>query len=150
MPLLRDPFELPRGRLLALDVGEARTGAAVCDELELLATPLGVLRRHAARLEDFAEVARLAEQQRAGGILVGLPMDSQGQIGPQARRVQKYARHMAQVLPLPVAFWDESYSTSDAAGLMRETGGRTPIDAAAAAVILRDFLEARRRLEIGD
>jgi RNase H-fold protein (predicted Holliday junction resolvase) len=53
---------------------------------------------------------------------------------------------MARALSLPIAFWDESYSTTDAAGLILESGGRTPIDAAAAAVILSDFLEARRRL----
>jgi RNase H-fold protein (predicted Holliday junction resolvase) len=51
---------------------------------------------------------------------------------------------MARELQLPIAFWDESFSTMHAAELLRASGGRTPIDAAAAAVILADFLEARR------
>ncbi len=144
MPLLKSPFDLPAGRLLALDVGNVRVGVAVCDELGILATPLTVLRRASERTADFAALAKLAEEQRAGGILVGLPMASQGELGPQARRVRRYASYMAQVLALPVAFWDESYSTVDAAGLLRSGRGHTAIDAAAAAVILRDFLEARR------
>jgi RNase H-fold protein (predicted Holliday junction resolvase) len=51
---------------------------------------------------------------------------------------------MAHALALPIAFWDESYSTADAAELLRAGGGKTAIDAAAAAVILGSYLEARR------
>ncbi len=144
MAILADPFLLPSGRLLSLDIGEARIGVAVADELGLLATPLTVLRRRPTRAEDFAALARLAAQHKAAGVLVGLPLDSQGGVGPQARRVRRYTNYLAQALPLPVAFWDESYSTTDAAGLLQASGGRTPIDAAAAAVILGSYLEARR------
>ena len=80
------------------------------------------------------------------GILVGLPFDSTGKLGPQARRVQRYTRFMARDLELPIAYWDESLSTVKAGELLRVSGGRTQIDAAAAAVILSDFLEARRAM----
>jgi putative Holliday junction resolvase len=129
---------------LALDLGQARIGVAACDEDGILATPLTVIRRHRTRAEDFAAVAALVGQERAVGLLVGLPLDSAGREGEQARWVRRYAGRLAGALAVPVAFWDESYSTADAGRLLRESGGRTPVDAAAAAVILADFLEARR------
>jgi putative holliday junction resolvase len=143
--ILASPFELPPGRILALDLGQARTGAAVCDETGTLATPLAVLRRHATRAEDFSEITGVVVRERAVGVLVGMPLDSQGEVGQQARWVRRYAGRLAGALPVPAAFWDESYSSTDADRLVREGGGRTPRDAAAAAVILQEYLEARRR-----
>lgn len=137
--------DLPHGRLVALDLGQARTGVAVCDELGMLASPLTVLRRHPTRAADFAEIVELARRERAAGVLVGLPLDSAGEVGAQARWVRRYAGRLAGALPIPLAFWDESYTSQDAARLVRESGGRTPLDAAAAAVILGDYLAARRQ-----
>ncbi len=144
MSILESAYDLPRGRLVALDLGQARTGVAVCDELGALATPLTVLRRRATRAEDYAEIGRWVARERAVGVLVGMPLDSAG-AGPQARWVRRYAGRLAAALQVPVAFWDESLSTDDAQRLTREGGGRSGVDAAAAAVVLRDFLEARRR-----
>ena len=151
MTILSSPHDLPTGRLLALDLGQARTGMAVCDELGLLATPLDVLRRHPTRAEDYAEIAAWVARERAVGVLVGMPLGNAGETaagaaaGAQARWVRRYAGRLAGALTVPVAFWDESFSTQDALRLVHESGGRTPVDAAAAAVILGDFLEARRR-----
>ncbi len=141
MAILASAFDLPAGRLLALDLGQARTGVAVCDELGILATPLTVLRRHPTRLQDYAEIAALVARERAVGVLVGLPVSDEP--GAQARWVRRYAGRMAAALAAPVAFWDESLSTLDAAALLVQGQGRTPIDAAAAAVLLNDFLRAR-------
>ena len=150
MSILSSPYDLPTGRLLALDLGQARTGVAVCDELGSLATPLGVLRRHPTRAEDYAEIAAWVARERAVGVLVGMPLGSAGEAGAQARWVRRYAGRLAGALTVPVAFWDESFSTEDAERLVRESGGRTPVDAAAAAVILGDFLDARRRVGEGE
>lgn len=144
MAILSSPRDLPIGRLLALDLGQARTGAAVSDEIGILARPLAVLRRHATRAEDFTEIAGLVAREKAVGVLVGLPTDSQGREGPQARWVRRYAGRLAGALPVPVAFWDESFSSIDAGRLLRAGNGRTAQDAAAAAVILQEFLEGRR------
>ncbi len=141
MAILASPFDLPPGRLLALDLGGARIGVAVCDEAGMLATPLGVVRRHATRAQDYAEIAALVARERAVGVLVGLPVDDAG--GQQARWVRRYAGRMAAVLPVPVAFWDETLSTADARALLAEGTGRTPVDAVAAAVLLDEFLRAR-------
>lgn len=139
------PFSLPAGRLLALDLGAARIGVAVCDELGMFATPLTVLPRRRTRAEDFAGIAALVRRERAVGVVVGLPLDSAGEAGAQARWVRRYAGRLAGVLDVPLAFWDESFTTEDAGRLVREAGGRTAVDAAAAAVLLNDFLAARRR-----
>jgi putative Holliday junction resolvase len=148
--ILASPFDLPAGRLLALDLGQVRIGVAVSDELGLLASPLAVVRRRATREQDFAEIARLVVRERAAGVLVGLPaagglLAGPGGEGSQARWTRRYAGRLAARLPVPLAFWDESLSSVDAEALLAEGSGRTGIDAAAAALILADFLEARRR-----
>lgn len=141
MAILASPFDLPRGRLLALDLGSVRIGVAVCDEAGMLATPLGVLRRHPTRAQDYAEIAALVERERVAGVLVGLPMNDTD--GGQARWVRRYTGRLAAVLSVPVAFWDETLSTADAQALLAESAGRTAVDAVAAAVLLNEFLQAR-------
>ena len=141
--VLKSAFDLPAGRLLGLDLGTVRIGVAVSDEQGILATPLTVVQRR-SRAEDFAALAELVRRERVAGVLAGLPLDSQGAVGPQAQLARRYGGRLAVRLPVPLAFWDESYSSVDAAGLLKQSGGRVPIDAAAAAVILTGFLEARR------
>ncbi len=144
MSILASPFDLPPGRLLALDLGQARSGVAVCDERGILATPLTTLPRHPTRAADFAELAALVVRERAVGVLVGLPVGGDEREGGQARWTRRYAGRLSAALPVPLAFWDETLTSSDAGRLVAEAGGRTPLDAAAAAVILQSFLEARR------
>ncbi len=150
MSILPSAFDLPAGRLLALDLGQARIGVAVCDESGLLASPLTVLRRQPTRAADFAAIAELVQRERAVGVLVGMPAADASLPGPegqgtQARWTQRYAGRLAGALDVPVAFWDETLTSVDAAELLREGSGRTGIDAAAAALILNGYLDARRR-----
>ena len=128
-------------RILALDVGERRIGVAVSDPTGTLATPHSVIRRR-SKAEDFAAVARLAAELGAERVMVGLPLSLDGSVGPQARRVTRYAQALARTLSVPVELYDERYSTVTADELLAEGGRkrRTPIDAAAAAVILQDYL----------
>jgi putative Holliday junction resolvase len=129
-------------RVLALDVGERRIGVAVSDPTGTLATPHSVIHRR-SKAQDFATVARLAAELQAERVVVGLPLSLSGDVGPQARRVMRYAQALAQALPVPVELYDERYSTVTADELLAEGGRkrrRTPIDAAAAAVILQEYL----------
>ena len=143
MAVISCPFDLPVGRLLALDLGQVRHGVAVCDQTGTLATPLTVLRRHDTRAADFIEVQALVNRHQAKGVLVGLPLQTEDRAGGQARWVLRYAGRLAGTLSVPVAFWDESLSSHDAAALVGRRPGES-LDAAAAALILQDFLEARR------
>jgi putative Holliday junction resolvase len=136
---------MPRGRSLCLDVGERRIGVAVSDDEGWLASPLTVVERRGAR-RDFACIAALVGDQSSERVVVGLPRSLDGAIGPQARRVQRWTSRLQEHLTVPVVFWDERFSTAEAARLLaaRPARGRVGIDAAAAAVILQDFLDANR------
>ncbi len=147
MAVLDAPLALPRGRLLALDLGQARHGVAVSDAAGVLATPLTVIRRCRTRAEDFAVIRSLVEREQVVGVLIGLPLRDVDGVGRQARWVLRYGRRLAGSLQVPVAFWDETLSTRDASALLR-AGGHTAVDAAAAALILQDFLEARRACDL--
>lgn len=135
-------------RYLALDVGERRVGVALSDETGTIARSLTVIQR-ASRAEDHARLRDLAAAHGVETLVVGLPLDSQGQEGPQARRVRRYGQRVAAVLGLPVIFWDESGSTVRAQEAMIEAGRRrrarhARIDAVAAAAILQDYLDHGR------
>lgn len=146
MSILPSAFDLPRGRLLALDLGQARIGVAVSDATGMLARPLVTLPRQATRAADFAAIQRLVADQGAVGVLVGWPAagSAADAEGSQARWTRRYAGRLAGSLPVPVAFWDETLSSSDASGLLSEIQSAAGIDAVAAALILADFLEALR------
>jgi len=136
------------GRALALDIGEKRIGVAVCDETGALARPLATITR-ASKREDFERIARLAQEWNAERVVAGYPRSLSGDEGPQARRVRRYVEALAATLPVPVELWDERYTTVEAAGRLQEAMPRKPrdrgqLDAAAAAIILQDYLDTRR------
>lgn len=137
-------------RLLALDIGEARIGVAVSNPEKTLARSLTVIKRRTKK-EDFATIARLVEEMEAEAIVVGYPLSLNGKAGPQARRVESYAKALAQALKIPVYLWDERFSTAEAQKLMIEAGhkrkARRHEDAVAAAVILQDFLDSKKTAE---
>ncbi len=139
------------GRLLSLDIGEKRVGVAVCDETQTLARPLLTVKR-ASKQEDFARIAALCHEHAIEKVIVGLPRTLRGEEGPQAQRVRRYAAELQQTLNLPVDFWDERFSSVDAeerlaAASRKRARSLHPsigaIDAAAAAIILQEYLDAR-------
>lgn len=146
MPVLDSASDLPRGRLLALDLGQARIGVAVCDETGMLARPLLTLARAATRAADFAAIQRIVTEHKIVGVLVGMPAADSGSDveGRQARWTRRYGGRLAGYLSVPVAFWDETLSSADASALLAQIQSAAGIDAVAAALILGDFLEARR------
>lgn len=150
-PAMRAP---PQGKLLALDVGLARIGVAVCDGLQLTVRPLAVVERR-SRNEDFAVLAELAQREDVQAIICGLPLNMDGSEGPQAQTTRKWAQRLAQALrallghPVPVIFWDERLTTYAAQELMADPtaslGKGAREDAVAAAVLLRGYLDAVAR-----
>jgi putative Holliday junction resolvase len=141
-------------RLLALDVGERRVGVATSDSMGLVASPLTVIQR-ASKVDDFARIARLVREHGAEGLVVGHPVNADGSVGPQARRVERYTAALteslrADGLELSVLLWDEYLSTRRAQEVMITSGRKRKdrklrIDAVAAAVILQDYLDERLR-----
>jgi putative Holliday junction resolvase len=127
-------------RVLAVDPGEARLGMAISDPTGLIARPLLVI-AHVSRQSDARRIAETAAEHSVDRIVVGVPLDQEGEAGPQARRAQRLIEAIALETDLPVEPWDESGSTLTAISLTRGGDG---LDARAAAVILQEYLDARR------
>lgn len=126
-------------RILAVDPGEARIGLAISDPTRTIARPLQVL-RHRSRQEDAVRILSIAEEQGAKLILVGVPYDQEGAVGPQARKALRLLEAIQALSDIPAVPWDESGSTLEA---LRLRGADPELDARAAAVILQDYLDAQ-------
>lgn len=128
------------GPVLAVDPGEARIGLAISDPTQTIARPLEVL-RHTSRAADAQAIIERASRHGAGAIVVGLALDSEGEMGAQARRAARLVEALRELTPLTVETWDESGSTKAARKGRRDD---PLLDARAAAVILQEYLDARR------
>jgi putative Holliday junction resolvase len=133
--------------VLALDVGTKRIGLAVSDPERRSARPLLVYERQ-GRDADVAALGRIAAEQGATLLVVGLPAKLDGSLGPEGQRVVSLAKRLERRLGLPVELADEALSTVEAERAMVEANlsrakRRKVVDRAAAAVILRRWLEAR-------
>lgn len=122
-------------KVLALDYGAARTGVAVSDPTGTIARPLGVVER-AAGEQGLAELAALARREEVEQIVVGLPLTLRGEHGHQAAETERFVEALRGVTDLPIASFDERYTTRLA---QARTNG-TQEDAAAAAYLLTSYL----------
>lgn len=132
--------------VLALDVGLKRIGLAVSDPERRTATPLLVYER-INRDADVAAIGQIAGEQGATLIVVGLPARAGGELSPEGERILSLAKRLQRRIGLPVELMDEALSTVEAHEVMIEAGvsrakRKQVVDRAAAAVILRRWLEA--------
>src|SRR4026209_3033552 len=140
-------------RTVGLDIGERRIGVAVSDATGTLARPLGVLRPAGLDVDALdvvaREIGRLAgEEDGVGAIVVGLPRRLDGTPTDMTSRVQQFARALGAKTSLPVTLQDERLSTREAESRLavRDKDWRSrkaKLDAAAAAIILQDYLDGR-------
>lgn len=135
--------------MVALDWGEVRLGVATSDETQLIAGPLTTLVRRAGQRFPMKRFRELLETAEAVGVVVGLPLDQEGNEGESARAAKKVAADIARATGLPVDLVDERFSTARALRSVREMGGSTrgrqeEVDALAATVLLQHFLDSRR------
>jgi putative Holliday junction resolvase len=124
-------------RVLALDFGDARCGAAISDPTGTLATPLEAIERPGTR-RGIGRVVALVEEREVERVVVGLPLSLNGEEGPQARRTREWAERLAARLRVPVDLHDERFTTRQA----ERTGGRADADSRAAAHLLEAYLAA--------
>jgi putative holliday junction resolvase len=137
------------GRILAVDWGELRIGLALSDESQMLASPLETLERRMGKRFPLPRFLELTSLHQPVGIVVGLPISSEGAESDSSRSAREVADTIERRTGLPLALWDERMSTARALGLIREQGGstrgrRSDVDALAAAVLLQHFLDARK------
>ncbi|MCB9403555.1 MAG: Holliday junction resolvase RuvX [Microthrixaceae bacterium] len=137
-------------RVLALDLGARRIGVAVSDSDQRVATPVTVVPRHADRPRLHRELAELVTEWEAGQVVVGLPIDLEGRIGPAASSVLQECEELSGVMGVPVVTHDERLTTRIADRALRERGDmdgrdrRKVVDMVAASVILQDWLDRNR------
>lgn len=134
-------------KLLGLDVGNRRVGVAFGDSELAIATPLEVLERSSVP-QDANKIVRLVRDYAAELIIVGLPRNTDGTLGEQARAVEGYVSAIRCEISTPLILWDEHLTTVEASRRTHESGGhgkksRRNLDAIAAAVILQDYMDSQ-------
>jgi putative Holliday junction resolvase len=135
-------------RVAAIDLGKARVGLAVTDELGLMAHTRPFLDGR-SRKALLASLAALAREERIARFLVGLPLEMSGAEGPAARRALAFAEELAAAAAVPVEMVDERLSTVEASRRLHDGGvnaraQRGRIDGAAAAILLQGWIDAHR------
>ncbi len=132
-----------RGRRIAFDYGEVRTGVALCDPDAILASPLCVLQ---SKDKDFlTQIQNLIAEHQPIHIFIGLPMNMSGSEGESVVKVRIFAAALAELVDLPISMVDERLSTVSAQKQLKEAGvsiraSKELIDAMAAVAILEQGL----------
>ena len=151
--------EETNGAVLAIDYGRKRIGLALASMETRLVNPLSILARKNRR-EDVRRLRELVREHGVKRIVVGLPLRTDGTRGEMAAEAERFAERLRKQMALPVCMQDERLTTWVAEQLLKQKkrktshrdtghtekrrktiGGRNAVDAIAAAVILRDYLE---------
>lgn len=136
-------------RILAVDYGDARTGIAISDNSEFLASPVCTITEY--RADRLAQkVADIAKEQGAGEIVVGLPINMNGTKGERAEKCEAFAEMLRGLVDVEVKMWDERSTTVTAHQYLNETNVRgkkrkAVVDTVAATIILESYLAFRKK-----
>jgi putative holliday junction resolvase len=137
---------------LGLDVGTKRIGVAGCDGLGLIATGITTIWRSSFQT-DIAQLTEIIRDRDVEILIIGLPYTMDGNLGSQAKQVQKFARRVSTALELPIEYVDERLTSYAAEEMMKEakisvSQNKATIDRIAAAVILQQWLDGRENSTI--
>lgn len=136
-------------KLLGLDIGSKRIGAAVSDELCITAQGLGVIESENEQ-KALKRLSEIVKQEKIEEIVVGLPLNMNGSKGPQAEKAIKFCDTLKKELNLPVKLWDERMSTMEADKVLiradvSRAKRRKKIDKLAAQIILQSYLDSIKK-----
>ena len=136
-------------RILGIDVGEARIGLALSDELGMLAHPLETVQVKVGN--PIKHVAEVVAREKIETVVVGLPRNMSGTYGPAADKAREFATRLQVLTPCKVKFWDERLTTVAAQKQLHESGRNTKnsrqvIDQVAAVLILQGYLDSQSML----
>ena len=134
--------------ILAVDYGDARTGLAVCDKLEMLASPVGVI-QETYEPKVIAKICEQVEQLQPQRIVVGLPRNMDGSFGERAQKCQAFAARLQAESGVETVTWDERLTTVAAHRALNDVNVRgkkrkAVVDAVSAVMILEDYLHAHQ------
>jgi putative pre-16S rRNA nuclease len=133
-----------RRRILGIDLGRARIGVAVSDELGMLAHPVETI---PANADAMRRIAQIVQDKDAERVVVGLPRHMNGSVGLGAAEALAFAEKLKALLPCQVLTWDERLTTTAANRALRESGrkirdSRGVVDQVAAQMILQSYLDS--------
>jgi putative Holliday junction resolvase len=136
-------------RVVGLDLGDARIGVAISDELGITAQGLGVIRR-TTMAKDLETLRHMIEHYAPEAVVLGFPRNMDGSAGPRAEQTQQFAESLRAYFGLPVILWDERLSTVAAERMLlgadvSRRKRRDVIDKIAAMLILQNYLDAAAR-----
>jgi putative Holliday junction resolvase len=134
------------GRVLGLDLGDARIGVAISDDGRRMAVPLGTVRTGAPG--DVKAIADLVSEHAVSVVVIGHPLLMSGEAGERAHLAERFAEALGAILPVEVLLHDERLSTVEAERALRDAGTsgrdrRRAVDRSAATVILQAWLDAQ-------
>lgn len=142
-------------KIMAVDYGEARTGLAVCDRTEFLASPVATIQEKdfetCVKKVAYAAVKELGVEM----VIVGYPRNMDGSYGPRAELCQKFAKALNALIPIPVELWDERQSTMQAQTYLDEANihgqkRKEVLDQVAATIILESYLQYRKNVRLNE
>jgi len=134
--------------IMAVDLGDVRTGIAVCDKNEVLASPLGIIEEK--NTENLAKkICEKISETKAELIVIGLPKNMDGSLGESAKKSMKFKEILNDMTETPSVLWDERRTTISAHLYLNETNTRgkrrkSIIDALSASIILESYLAYRK------
>jgi putative holliday junction resolvase len=138
---------------MGLDVGSVRIGVAVSDETGMIARGLETLTRKSWE-RDLEHLSQLIIANEVKCLVVGNPLNMDGQVGRQAELVRQFIERLQKVTDVSIELWDERFSSTSAERVLIEGGmqrnkRKLVIDKVAAVIILQNFLDHRNSLEAG-
>lgn len=134
--------------ILSIDYGDMRTGVAVCDALEMLATPVTVI-KESYEPKLIAKIKDVISQKKPNLIVVGKPKNMDGSEGFRAQKCIEFAKNLQEATGIETVMWDERLTTVSAHRALNVTNTRGKdrkeiVDAVSAVMILEDFLRHRK------
>ena len=135
-------------RIMAIDYGDAHTGAAVSDLTGLLAGYTEVIHTR-KEAEVVRRLGELIQEYGVTELVLGYPKNMDGTLGPRAEKAEALSRVLEEAFSLPVRLWDERRTTIDAHNILASAGKNAKqrkknVDAVAAALILEGYLTFRK------
>lgn len=138
-------------KIVGVDYGDARTGIAVCDQSEFLASPVGVIHEHNEE-KAAKKVAEAILKQNAELVVVGNPINMNGSSGDRSEKCTAFGDKLKELTGLEVVMWDERGTTITAHNMLNVTDTRgkkrkNVVDAVAATIILENYLNYRKNMK---
>ena len=134
--------------ILSVDYGDKRTGLAICDKLEMLASPVCVITEW--NIYNLAtKILEIAKEKNVEEIVIGLPKNMDGSEGFRADACKDLGSKLASLTEIPINFWDERLTTVSAHKILSDNNIRgkkrkAVVDAVAADIILQDYIDSRK------